>query len=246
MIKIPMKQTLESASRAIEARCDEIIEASQDSSRDPGECFTTKEIQKNIDLCIGFLRAVAALDKPEKLISAADTLARLEEKVIAADYALAERMTCNPHTITCIIRCEEFVLDLMIEGNPFLLSAAKFIAKVPIILPHILRAAFTDIQHQLAESGGANQQKRPLLVQLVKSNGRSARKRDDWRKDDPAILKRRDDTKRVLAEIRKRHKGKGGSFSTVIEKMKRDPVWSARMGHRNAETWRSEAIKRGK
>ena len=48
MIKLPMKQTLESASRAIEARCDEIIDASQDSSRGLGECFTPKEIQKNL------------------------------------------------------------------------------------------------------------------------------------------------------------------------------------------------------
>ena len=39
---------------------------------------------------------------------------------------------------------------------------------------------------------------------------------------------------------------RGPGLWTTVEKMKRDPVWSARMGHRNAETWRSEAIKRGK
>ena len=64
----------------------------------------------------------------------------------------------------------------------------------------------------------------------------------DWRKDDPAALKRRDDTKRVLAEIRKRHKTTSVSYPKIIDSMRHDPVWGARMRHMNAESWRAKAL----
>ena len=159
-----MKEELKSAIDAIFKRCEEIVESSLDPQRDPGEYFTAKEIKTNIDLCVGFARAYANLKKAEDAIKQEESLARLKEKVVMADYVLAERMTCNPHTINCIIRCEEFVLDLMMEGNPILLSVAKFIVKVPLILPHILRAAFTDIQHQLATSAKVNGDAIPVRI----------------------------------------------------------------------------------
>ena len=66
----------------------------------------------------------------------------------------------------------------------------------------------------------------------------------DWRKDDPAVLKRRDDTKRVLAEIRKRHKATNASYPKIIDTMRRDSVWGARMRHMSAASWRAKAISR--
>ena len=84
-----------------------------------------------------------------------------------------------------------------------------------------------------------------IVAALAKSHpAKQQRKRQaDWRKDDPAVLKRRDDTKRVLAEIRKRHKATSVSYVKIIDSMRRDPVWGARMRHMNAESWRSEVIK---
>ena len=70
------------------------------------------------------------------------------------------------------------------------------------------------------------------------------RKQADWRKDDPSVLKRREDTKRVLAEIRNRHKATGRSYAKIIDEMKRSPVWGARMRHMGAASWRAKAISR--
>ena len=85
-----------------------------------------------------------------------------------------------------------------------------------------------------------------IVAALAKSHpAKQQRKRQaDWRKDDPAVLKRRDDTKRVLAEIRKRHKATSVSYVKIIDSMRRDPVWGARMRHMNAESWRAKAISR--
>ena len=85
-----------------------------------------------------------------------------------------------------------------------------------------------------------------IVAALAKSPPEKPRRKrqTDWRKDDPAVLKRRDDTKRVLAEIRKRHKATSVSFVKIIDTMRRDPVWGARMRHMSAESWRAKAISR--
>ena len=85
-----------------------------------------------------------------------------------------------------------------------------------------------------------------IVTALAKSHSeKPQRKRQpDWRKDDPAVLKRRDDTKRALAEIRKRHKATSVSYVKIIDAMRRDPVWGARMRHMSAESWRAKAISR--
>ena len=85
-----------------------------------------------------------------------------------------------------------------------------------------------------------------IVAALAKSRPeKPQRKRQaDWRKDDPAVLKRRDDTKRVLAEIRKRHKATSVSYVKIIDAMRRDSVWGARMRHMSAESWRAKAISR--
>lgn len=85
-----------------------------------------------------------------------------------------------------------------------------------------------------------------IVAALAKSRPeKPQRKRQtDWRKDDPAVLKRRDDTKRVLAEIRKRHKATSNSYVKIIDTMRRDPVWGARMRHMSAGSWRAKAISR--
>ena len=80
-----------------------------------------------------------------------------------------------------------------------------------------------------------------LCKKLIEKGART--KSVDWRKDDPAVLKRRDDTKRVLAEINRRHKTESRSYPQIIRSMMHDPVWGARMRHRDATSWRSEAIK---
>ena len=85
-----------------------------------------------------------------------------------------------------------------------------------------------------------------IVAALAKSRPeKPQRKRQkDWREDDPAVLKRRDDTKRVLAEIRNRHKATSVSYVKVIDTMRRDPVWGARMRHMSAASWRAKAISR--
>ena len=85
-----------------------------------------------------------------------------------------------------------------------------------------------------------------IVAALAKSRPEipSRKRQPDWRKDDPAVQKRRDDTKRVLAEIRKRHKSTSVSYVKIIDAMRRDPVWGARMRHMSAESWRAKAISR--
>ena len=87
------------------------------------------------------------------------------------------------------------------------------------------------------------QRETPVENSLSKPS-RKNRKQVDWRKDDPAVLKRRDDTKRVLAEIRNRHNTTGRSYTKIIDEMKRSSVWGARMRHMSAPSWRAKAISR--
>ena len=162
--KSPMKQALESSIDAISRHCDQIIDSAENSPDGPDGFFTRKGIRINIELCMNLARAIADVRSPAELRSAAKALDRMKNAVIAADCVLAERMTTNPHTISCIIRGEELLIDMLIHGEPFIITAARFITRIPIIVPLVLRAIFTDIQHQLAATARGRE---PLCVQLV-------------------------------------------------------------------------------
>lgn len=68
--------------------------------------------------------------------------------------------------------------------------------------------------------------------------------RGSIRETDSAVLKRREDTQRVIVEIRRLHTEKALSYAKAIATMRASSVWRARMVHRTDSSWRTAANNR--
>jgi len=58
---------------------------------------------------------------------------------------------------------------------------------------------------------------------------------------DSVVLKKRDDAKRVIAEIKRLYK-QGYSYMKAIDFMSKNPVWKMRMASRRKESWKSACM----
>lgn len=229
---------LSAAIEGIIRRSDEITAACEGERGELAALFTPKEISRSIDICKALITAVARTRNASELARDAALIGRLRERTMTANNLLAARTTGNPHLITAAIFCEEMLFGLMLDGNPALLTMAKMARVGSLAVSASLRAAFNQMRDLIIDGD----REKTLKVEIVKSPARpnGGKAHGDWREDDPAIIQRRDDTKRVLAEIRKRHKD-GKSYNGIIKDMLHDPVWGARMTHMSAKSWRSKA-----
>ena len=217
------------AADAITTRCDEIVTACEDCPDELSEIFSRKGIHLSIDICMGFVAAIARTAIPEDLRPSAAAIRRLREHAMPANHALAELTAANPHIISAAIQCEALIFDLISEGNPIILTLARIADRFSLLTRLCLRAAFSEIGHHIL----TNTRDKPLRVEIVNARKPNRRGRSYGEKDE-ALHEIRT---QVIAEMRRRKKSSNLSWPEIVTALRGNSAYVARLRGKTDETW---------
>lgn len=142
---------IENAARAIVARCAEITDACDAGCA--ARVFSSEGIRTTCDLCLDFMTAVGEVASADELRAERALFLELEDAVMRANLALAERTQENPNVVATIRMCEETLFRLLGEGDATVLVLAGLGRRFKPIVRQALHAFFTDIRRQLEASG---------------------------------------------------------------------------------------------
>ena len=113
------------ALRTIRGIAQEIVDAAADPSRKLSDLFTEAAIQRKVDACMGLALAVAACGRCKWLREVRREVEETAAVVVAADNALAPRITLNPEMMNHVIGAEQKVFDLLLAASLKVLVLAK-------------------------------------------------------------------------------------------------------------------------
>ena len=113
------------ALRTIRGIAQEIVDAAADPSRKLSDLFTEAAIQRKVDACMGLALAVAACGRRKWLREVRREIEETAAVVVAADNALAPRITLNPEMMNHVIGAEQKVFDLLLAASLKVLVLAK-------------------------------------------------------------------------------------------------------------------------
>lgn len=134
----------------------EIVEAAADPSRKMSELFSEAAIQGKVGACVELALAVASCRRGKWLRAVCAEIEATADAVIAADNALAPRLTLNPETISHVQCVELKIFDMMISAGPVILILSKLAQMFRPYVIACLHKEFADIRIQLrlSENGG--------------------------------------------------------------------------------------------
>ena len=101
----------------------------------------------------------------------------------------------------------------------------------------------TEEMAKLAQLIAEEIRRKPIPMKIVRKSS-MRQNRTSMSVLDSTIVKRREDTRCVIREIRQRHKNGGASYTEIICKMRKSPTWANRMKHCSNRSWKTLSCKK--
>lgn len=135
---------------ALIERSDEIAYCAQDSGCRVCNLFMPREARKTIQLRLDFIVAIAQASSMSAVAVVQPALAELADHLQAANAAVTARLPRDSRSlITCLAAGEQFVLNLLLRGDPAAQALAKIAHHLTLPLKQILLICFQKLHDQL-------------------------------------------------------------------------------------------------
>ena len=132
------------------ARCDEIAACAARDEAKLCNLFSPHESRKSIQLMLDFVAALAEASSASALAASRPAFEALADRASAANDAIASRLPRNCRSlITCLAAGEQFVLNLLLRGDPSASRLAKIVRPLSLALKQILLICFQKLHEQL-------------------------------------------------------------------------------------------------
>ena len=108
---------IETATREVIARCDEITDFAQDPAHRLSECFSPACILRFNETGIEFIAAIAESESVRDLVATRKTFKLAGERVMRANRAIISRLGADHHVVDGVMCCEETFFDLLARAD---------------------------------------------------------------------------------------------------------------------------------
>ena len=122
----PTVRRLRETTGALVMRSDEIYALALDADAAASGIFSKKENARTADLCIAFMEAVAGTSSVEDIRAARQDILRLQDHVLAANEAVADRVRENPQVLSSFVNGLHTLFRLLLEADPTIRVVAGF------------------------------------------------------------------------------------------------------------------------
>lgn len=150
----PTVRRLRETTDALVARSDEIYALALDADAAASGIFSKKENARTADLCIAFMESVAGTSSVEDIRAARPDILRLQDHVLAANEAVADRVRENPQILSSFVNGLHTLFRLLLEADPTIRVVAGFASEHKGVVRSVLLAFLTDLRHQLEAAEG--------------------------------------------------------------------------------------------
>ena len=179
------------ALRTIRGIAQEIVDAAADPSRRLSDLFAEAAIQKKVDACMGLALAVAACGRCKWLREVRREIEETAAVVVAADNALAPRITLNPEMMNHVIGAEQKVFDLLLAASLKVLVLAKLARMMRTQLATYLHKEYVSIRIELLHwerERNAEREVRSAKSGEGEKTSRDAKSKDGGKHESPILI----------------------------------------------------------